>query len=149
MISRIDKLYRKVCDVLTVAFSAVSSIIGLIPIPFSDIIPLTALQVTLVSFIAYFGGKDLKIDSIKELAAPIGLTGVAGMGLRSMAQQILKLFTPGIGSAFSSAIAFSGTFAIGKAATAYFIDKSDPDEIKKNISKYTKEGEDDFKKLNQ
>ena len=58
-----------------------------------------------------------------------------------MAQQASKLLNviwPGSGSVVSSAAAFSGTYAIGNAAIAYYINEQDIEGVKQKFEKNKK-----------
>ena len=64
--------------------------------------------------------------------------GIVGLGnvFRFAAQQLSKLLNnvfPGAGSAISSAIATSGTIAIGNAAIAYYIEGLSLEDVKKKF----------------
>ncbi|MGG1324059.1 GTPase [Priestia megaterium] len=141
MTTRIDKAVRKISNLIIKGFAVASTTVALTPIPFSDIAVLVPLQLILIIFIAYLSGADIDKESAKEFLLSAGGVGALGYGLRTLAQQggkFLNLLTPGAGSAVSSALAFSGTFSIGKAAQAYYIDKKSKDELE-NIMKNANE----------
>ena len=143
MTTRIDKAIKKISNLIINGFGVASSTIALTPIPFSDIAILVPLQLILVIFIAYLSGADIDKDSAKEFLLGIGGVGALGYGLRTLAQQgskFLNLVLPGAGSAVSGTIAFSGTYAIGKAAQAYYIDKKSRDEVETIMKKASEEG---------
>ncbi|UYP07255.1 GTPase [Priestia megaterium] len=132
MTTRIDKAVRKISNLIIKAFAVASTTVAITPIPFSDIAVLVPLQLILIIFIAYLSGADIDKESAKEFLLSAGGVGALGYGLRTLAQQggkALNLLTPGAGSAVSSALAFSGTFSIGKAAQAYYIDKKSKGEV--------------------
>jgi len=54
-------------------------------------------------------------ERIPEILAVVG----AGLGFRTVAREALG-FVPGLGWAIKGGIAYVGTKALGKAATAYF-----------------------------
>ena len=92
--------------------------------------------------IASLSGKDINYDNAKELLIAIGGTGAVGYGLRFVFQQgskLANLIFPGAGSGLSAAIASSGTWAIGKAATAYFIQEVPQNQLEDVIKKAHKE----------
>jgi uncharacterized protein (DUF697 family)/predicted GTPase len=145
MTARIDKAIRKISNLIINGFAVASTTIALTPIPFSDIAILVPLQLILVIFIAYLSGSDIDKESAKEFLLSIGGVGVLGYGLRTLAQQgskFLNLVLPGAGSALSSTLAFSGTYAIGKTAQAYYIDKKGKDELDTIMKKASEEGKD-------
>lgn len=145
MTARIDNAIRKISNLIINGFAIASSTIALTPIPFSDIAILVPLQLILVIFIAYLSGSDIDKDTAKEFLLGIGGVGVLGYGLRTFAQQggkLLNLVLPGSGSAVSSTLAFSGTYAIGKTAQAYYVDKKGKDELDTIMKKASEEGKD-------
>ncbi|MGM0900731.1 MAG: GTPase family protein [Bacillota bacterium] len=145
MSARIDKAIRKISTLIINGFAVASTTIAITPIPFSDIAILVPLQLILVIFIAYLSGSDIDKESAKEFVLGIGGVGVLGYGLRALAQQgskFLNLVLPGFGSAVSSTLAFSGTYAIGKTAQAYYIDKKSKDELDSIMKEASDEGKD-------
>ncbi|ESU31903.1 hypothetical protein G3A_14200 [Bacillus sp. 17376] len=143
MTTRIDTAIRKISNLIINGFALASSTIALTPIPFSDIAILVPIQLILVIFIAYLSGSDIDKDTAKEFLLGIGGVGAIGYGLRTLAQQggkFLNLVLPGAGSAVSSTLAFSGTYAIGKTAQAYYVDKKGKDELDTIMKKASEEG---------
>ncbi|KMN69856.1 50S ribosome-binding GTPase [Bacillus cereus] len=143
MSTRIDKAIKKISNIVIKGFAAASTTIALTPIPFSDIAILVPLQLILVVFIAYLSGNDIDMENAKEFLLSLGGIGVLGYGLRALAQQgskFLNLLIPAAGSAISGTLAFSGTYAIGKAAQAYYIDKKRKDELDSIMKNASEEG---------
>lgn len=128
MALRLDDVVRRLANHTVNIFSALAGTIALIPIPISDIYPLLGLQVLLVIFIAAFSGRDISYETAKEfLVSLVGTSGI-GIGLKLVAQQLVKfanLWKPGTGSAVSSGIAALGTKGIGAAAISYYINKEE------------------------
>ncbi|RJQ55831.1 MAG: DUF697 domain-containing protein [Actinobacteria bacterium] len=87
---------------------------GAIFIPGADMPILTANQVKMVLELAAIYGKEMSYDRAKELLAVVG----AGFAFRTAARE-LSGFVPGPGWVLKSAIAYSGTIAVGKAAEQY------------------------------
>jgi len=88
--------------------------------------------------IAYLSGRDLEFKTARELLVSIGGIGATGFTLRMIAQQGSKfanLVLPGAGSAISASIASGGTYAIGKAAVAYYLKGVPEDELKQIVKK--------------
>lgn len=129
---RKDQL-RELSDKVINLFSTVAGGIALSPIPIADTLILTPLQLLMISIIGGLSCKEFSKETAFEYLAAAGINLGAAMGLRTIAQQVSKL-VPGIGSLSSSAIAASGTFAIGKSAEAYFFGG----EIK-SLKEYQKE----------
>lgn len=140
--SRIDKAVKKIASIFVNGFATASATIALTPIPFSDIAVLVPLQLILVIFIAYLSGSDIDKESAKEFVVGMSGVGALGYGLRTIAQQgskFLNLTWPGSGSAVSGTLAYSGTYAIGKAAQAYYIDKRSEEEVHRIMKKASEE----------
>jgi uncharacterized protein (DUF697 family) len=104
--------------------------IGTEPIPLADFPILTSLQVSMVAAIIYISGKKVSRKMAAEFIAALGVNVGAGLVLREGSRALLKLF-PGWGNAISGAIAGAGTYAVGRASAAYFIDGKSMGEAKK------------------
>jgi uncharacterized protein (DUF697 family) len=85
------------------------------------VIPLTTLQAGLVAGIAWIGGRSLDRKGSLEFLGGLGTNVGLGIGLREIARAIVKAIAPGAGSIVYATVAFTGTMAIGGAASAYFI----------------------------
>jgi uncharacterized protein (DUF697 family) len=103
------------------AVTAICATIGLQPIPFADYPILTGLQVMMVSGIMHISGRAVNVKSAGEFLAALGVNAGAGLAFREGARALLK-FLPGWGNVISGAIAGGGTYALGRAASAYFIE---------------------------
>jgi uncharacterized protein len=103
------------------AFTAVCAAIGAQPIPLADFPILTALQVAMVGGIMHISGREMSAKLAGEFIGAVGANVGAALVLREGSRALLKLF-PGWGNAISGAIAGGGTFALGRAASAYFIE---------------------------
>jgi uncharacterized protein (DUF697 family) len=76
--------------------------------------------VMMVSGIMYVSGRDRSLRAAAEFITALGANVGAGMLLREGARAILKFF-PGWGNVVCGMVAGAGTYAIGRAATAFFI----------------------------
>jgi len=141
--SRADRVIRYVSNQLCRAFSAVSFAIGLEPIPFADIFVLTPLQITLIMLIAYLSGRDLSFKTASEFLVSCGINVGFAYGLRETARALLKLFI-GPGELIGASIAAAGTYSIGQAAIAYYLQGISKDDLAKVISQAKSE----YKSLN-
>lgn len=112
---------REVAQLLVKSTTAVCTAIGAQPIPLADLPILTSLQLTMISGIMYVSGRERSLRASAEFAAALGANVGAAMLLREGARAILKFF-PGWGNVVCGLVAGSGTYAIGRAATAYFIE---------------------------
>jgi uncharacterized protein (DUF697 family) len=92
-----------------------SGLIGVEPVPLLDLPFQVLLQLRLVMRLAAIYGEPQSDRYSRELIA----TMVGGAALRYAGQQVAKV-VPLVGWAVSGALAAGGTWAIGKAAEAYF-----------------------------
>jgi len=120
-ISRDREAQREVAQLLVKSTTAVCTAIGAQPIPLADLPILTSLQLTMVSGIMYVSGRERSLRASAEFAGALGANVGAAMLLREGARAGLKFF-PGWGNVVCGLVAGSGTYAIGRAATAYFIE---------------------------
>jgi uncharacterized protein (DUF697 family) len=112
---------REVAQLLVKSTTAVCTAIGAQPIPLADLPILTSLQLMMVSGIMYVSGRERSLRAAAEFAGALGANVGAAMVLREGARAILKFF-PGWGNVVCGLVAGSGTYAIGRASTAYFIE---------------------------
>jgi len=110
--------------------SALCVTVGVEPIPFADFPILTGLQVLMVGCIMHVSGREISRKAIAEFLGALGLNLGAGLALREGARATIKLL-PGFGGAISGAIAGGGTYTLGRAATAYFIEGATLPEVRK------------------
>ncbi|MBW7454633.1 GTPase [Paenibacillus sepulcri] len=83
---------------------------GALPVPGSDIIPITAIQIGLLTKLAALYNKPLSKETAKEIV----LTTIVGNIGKSIFRQVLKLF-PGAGSIAGASVAGAMTLALGYA----------------------------------
>lgn len=134
MAFRLNELIHRLANRINITFSGIASAVAVTPIPVADLYVLLTLQAILVTFIVMLSGREITVEAAMEFIFSLGGVAAAGNAFRLMAQQLAKLI-PVAGSAVSAGIAYAGTFAIGKAATAYYIDGFDMKEVRKNYSK--------------
>ena len=144
MASRLKEVVDRLVKHLINLFSGISATVALTPIPVSDIYILLIIQSVLVSLIASLSGRDISLETAKEFILSMG--GIAGAGyvFKLVAQQASKFLNfvwPTSGSIISSGIAATGTSAIGKAASSYFIDDLPIGEAKKKFEEAKKEND--------
>lgn len=111
----------EIAERLLKSFAALCGVIGVQPIPLADLPVLTALQSLMVSLIVYVSGRRVSPKLVAEFAAAVGINVGAGFVFREGARAIVK-FIPVWGNAVSGVVAGAGTYAIGRAAIAYFIE---------------------------
>lgn len=102
--------------------AALCATVGIEPIPLADFPIITSLQAMMVSGIIYVSGREVNAKAAGEFLTALGANVSAGLVLREGARAAAKLL-PGWGNAVSGAIAGAGTYALGRAATAYFIEE--------------------------
>jgi uncharacterized protein (DUF697 family) len=109
-----------VAQMLIKSTTAICAAIGAQPIPLADMPILTSLQVVMVSGIMYISGRERSLRAATEFITALGANVGAGMLLREGARAVLKFF-PGWGNVVCGMVAGAGTYAIGRAASAFFI----------------------------
>jgi uncharacterized protein (DUF697 family) len=112
---------REIANTLIKSTAAVCTAIGAQPIPLADLPILTTLQLVMVSGIMYLSGRERSLRAATEFVGAIGANVGAGVLLREGARALLKFF-PGWGNVVCGMVAGAGTFAIGHAASAYFLE---------------------------
>ena len=111
----------KIAQVLVKSTTAIATAIGTQPIPLADLPILTTLKLVMVSGIMYVSGRERSMRAATEFLGALGANVGAGMLLREGTRAVLKFF-PGWGNVVCGMVAGAGTYAIGKAATVYFIE---------------------------
>jgi uncharacterized protein (DUF697 family) len=124
----------QIASSLLKSFTAVCGVIGVQPIPLADMPILTTLQSLLVGLIVYVSGRRASARLIAEFAGALGVNIGAGFVFREGARALLKIF-PVWGNAISGIVAGAGTYAVGRAAIAYFIEDLPIQETKKLFRK--------------
>ena len=120
-ISRDREAQHEVAQLLVKSTSAICAAIGAQPIPLADLPILTSLQMMMISGIMYVSGRERSLRAATQFIGAIGANVGAAMLLREGTRAILKFF-PGWGNVICGLVAASGTYAIGRAATVFFID---------------------------
>lgn len=120
-ISRDPNSQTEIARLLVKSTAALCTAIGAQPIPLADLPILTTLQLMMVSGIMYISGRERSLRAATEFVAALGVNVGAGMVLREGARAALKFF-PGWGNVVCGMVAGAGTYAIGRAATAYFVE---------------------------
>lgn len=102
------------CEALVTHYARLSGAVGAAAfVPGADLPAITLNQLRMVARIAAAHGIELDNRRLVELGSVVGM----GFGLRAFARQALGLI-PGPGWAIKGAVAYAGTAAIGRAATA-------------------------------
>ena len=142
-LSQLQAVQRKLARKMTAAAAAVAGGIAAAPIPIADILPLTALQIGLITGIAYLSGREMSKAAAREFLAALGVNVGAAFALREGARALAKFVFPGAGSAVSAGIAFAGTWGLGEAAIAYFIEKRPIAEARERFRRKRRETEEE------
>lgn len=140
-LAQLRAVQQKLARKMTAAASAVAGAIAAAPIPLADILPITALQIGLISGIAYVSGRELSKKAAWEFLAALGANVGVAFALREGARALAKVVFPGGGSAVSAGVAFAGTWGLGEAAIAYFIEKRPIEEARERFRRKKKEKE--------
>lgn len=140
-LSQLQAVQRKLARKMTAASAAVAGGIAAAPIPIADILPITALQIGLITGIAYISGREMSKKAAREFLAALGANVGAAFALREGARALAKFVFPGAGSAVSAGVAFAGTWGLGEAAIAYFIEKRPIAEARERFRRKKREKE--------
>ena len=111
----------EIAAMLTRSTSAICTAIGTQPIPLADFPIITSLQVAMVAGIMHATGREWGMRLARDFLGALGANVGLGLVFREGARAAMKLL-PGWGNAISGAVAGAGTYAIGRAATAFFIE---------------------------
>ena len=136
-ISRDRQAQLHVAQMLIKSTTAICAAVGTQPIPLADMPILTSLQVLMVSGIMYISGRERSLRAATEFIAALGANVGVGMLLREGARAMLKFF-PGWGNIVCGMVAGAGTYAIGRAATAYFLEGASLKEARQTYLKSRK-----------
>jgi predicted GTPase len=138
-LSRVKRVQAKAARRLTGAAATLAAGIAATPIPVADIFPITALQVGLITGIAYLSGRELSRKAAKEFLVALGANLGAAFALREIARAVVKVAFPGGGEVISAGVAFAGTWALGEAAIAFFVENRTIEEAKERFRRKRKE----------
>jgi uncharacterized protein (DUF697 family) len=123
---------RVVTKKIITTCTAACTTVGVEPIPLADFPILTTVQVLMVASIMRVSGREITRKAITEFISALGMNIGAGLVFREGARAAIKVL-PGFGNAISGAIAGGATYALGRAATAYFIDEIPLPEVRRLI----------------
>jgi len=121
-VAGIRSAQAKIAGALIQSTASAASAVAATPLPLADMPILTAMQVLMVTGIAYLAGRRLSREAALEFMAALGLNVGAGFALREVARGLSKWLLPGGGSLISAGVAYWGTYALGQAAVAYYIE---------------------------
>ncbi|HVT60275.1 MAG TPA: GTPase [Thermoanaerobaculia bacterium] len=134
-LSRLRSVQERMARRLIGAAASLSAGIAAVPIPVADIVPLTALQVGLITGISYISGREMSAGAAREFLVALGANIGAAFVLREAARALAKVVFPVGGEAISAGVAFAGTWGVGEAAIAYFIHERSIAEVRKLLKR--------------
>jgi predicted GTPase len=129
-LSRLKRVQAKAARRMIGAAASIAAGIAATPIPVADILPISALQIGLITGIAYLSGRKLSRSAAKEFLVALGANLGAAFALRELARAVVKFAFPGGGEVISAGVAFAGTWSLGEAAIAYFVENRSIEEAK-------------------
>jgi uncharacterized protein (DUF697 family) len=88
----------------------------------------------MVGLIIHTSGRPVSPRLVAEFFAALGINAAVGFALREGARAAIRL-VPFWGSAVSGFVAGAGTYALGRAAIAYFIDDTPLQETRRLFQK--------------
>lgn len=145
-LAKVQDVQKKIARIIITSSATITAGIAAVPIPIADIIPITSTQVAMIMGIAYLTNRSLDKKMAVEFLSALGATTGAAIAFREIARGMIKFVFPGGGSVISSSIAFGGTWAIGEAAIAYFIEGKSIEDVKNVFKSVKKLKEDAFDK---
>lgn len=116
---RRERLMKDMSRKMTNRFAVIAGGVGAFPAPVADIGVLLGLQAVLIGLIGGFSCRELKWETVQDYLGAMGGTTVMGVAARQLARSLIQLAPVG-GTAISAAVAFGGTWAIGRSAEEYF-----------------------------
>jgi len=137
-LSHLKSAQAKAARRMSGAAATIAAGIAATPIPVADIFPITALQIGLITGIAYLSGRELSRKAAKEFLVALGANLGAAFALRELARAVVKFAFPGGGEVISAGVAFAGTWALGEAAIAYFVEHRTIEEAKARFQRKRK-----------
>jgi uncharacterized protein (DUF697 family) len=120
-LSGVQELQRELAQTIVKSMSAISGAVGTEPIPLADFPILTSLQAAMVAAIMHISGRELSLKLGGEWIGALGVNIGLGLAFREGARAALKVI-PVWGHVVAGGVAAAGTYTIGRAAIAYFID---------------------------
>lgn len=144
---KLGNLYRDVGRRYILAFAIMAAGLAAVPLPFTTMPVLTALQVSLIGLLGKLYGQVLTPSQAGGIVSAIA----GGFLAQAIGRELVK-FIPGLGSAIAASWAAAYTWALGEGACIYFGDlmggkKPDTEKIKAAMRAAFQEAQERFKKL--
>jgi uncharacterized protein (DUF697 family) len=137
-LSGVRKVQSEIATIVVRSFTAICGAIGAQPIPLADFPILTSLQVMMVASVIYISGQRLSLSLGAKFMLTLGANFGIGLACREGARAAVKLL-PGWGNAVSGAVAGAATYAIGRSAIAYYIEKVSLQTARRVFKRHKKE----------
>jgi uncharacterized protein len=147
-LAQVRRLQKRMARQLTALVASLCAALAATPIPMGDIGPITSLQVALVVAIGYIGGRNLTTATATEFLGALGANVGVSFAFREAARALVKFVFPGAGTVVSAGVAFAGSWAIGEAATAYFIEGLSLAAAKRRWRDFRREGDEKAREQN-
>lgn len=120
-LSGVREVQRDIAQVLVRSVTAITGAVGAQPIPLADFPIITGMQVAMVAGVMHISGREMSRKLAMEFMGAVGANIGIGLALREGARAAAKL-VPIWGDIVAGGVAAAGTYAVGKAATEYFIE---------------------------
>ncbi|YAG14211.1 GTPase family protein [Nostoc sp. DSM 114161] len=143
--NQIGNLYRDTARRYILPFAIMSATLAAVPLPFTTMPVLTALQVSMVGLLGKLYGQTLTPSQAGGVVSAIA----GGFLAQAIGRELVK-FIPLFGSAIAASWAAAYTWALGEAACVYFGDlmggkKPDPQRIQSVMQEAFKAAQERFK----
>jgi uncharacterized protein (DUF697 family)/predicted GTPase len=143
---RIGSLYRDAGRRYILPFSVMAATLAAVPLPFSTMPVLTALQASMVTLLGRLYGQTLSPSQAGGVISAIA----GGFAAQIIGRELVK-FIPGVGSVLAASWAGAYTWALGEGACVYFGDlmggrTPDPQKIQQVMKDSFKNAQERFKK---
>lgn len=133
-LAKVRSFQRKVARSVIVTIAGGCAAIGAEPIPGADLPVLLGIQASMIVTIAFISGQELSLKAARDFIGAMGANVGAGFALREIARGLVKL-VPGYGNVVSGAVAAAGTYALGEASIAFYIDEKSIEEARAILKK--------------
>ncbi len=143
-LSALKTIQKRLARVVVGSAASVCAGFAATPIPLADAIPITTVQMAMITGIGYIAGKEISREHAKKFVVALGANVGAAFALREGARALIKLMLPVGGYLISAGVAFAGTWGIGEAAIAYFVDELSIEEAKDRFKKVKRETREDY-----
>ena len=145
----LGNLYRDTARRYLLAFSTMAATLAAVPLPFTTMPVLTALQISLVGLLGKLYGQTLSPSQAGGIASAIA----GGFFAQAIGKELVK-FIPGFGSVIAASWAAAYTWSLGEGACVYFGDlmggkKPDPNKIRLAMKESFAIANEQFKNVRQ